>query len=568
MTKEYVLKRLESLGLIDKQQITQAFISMYRTSMKKDGFPVCELKLKGISPKFEADIVSLIVSLDGKTVTNAEIPVVKGDSARYRVTVDPACVERLDKNSADCSVVALDKYGRELVSASSAIEFDTLKKEPEIRTEVDFVDRIQIMKEDIRSDVASITISSDLSTNACIELYKSDRLMWQTNINVADSPVTHRVSVDSKEIDGTGLFRIVVKNNGNTVAEAKKEIPVESEQADEPPTEEIPDVIGDLILPDYVDTHTVIDDSVSIGALALFNKGENTDIMVSVMLDGSDLLCSRERITSEDRQIEITAPFARLAKEDTYTCEMIAHVTDVYGNILIHKVSTLKIRSKYDMDLKEVRLRTAQFVNPRNRAVSEMVANSDGLLATSMDGRYKVQGYQNSGKDVIRQMEAVYKMLYHMGMRYVSDTFTFNKAAENYQHVRAPDKVMADKSGNCLELCILYASFMEAMGLEPVIAFPPGHAVVGVVLGTDLYNTRSDYEGPDDAPYVEMDFAGKKAFVMFIEITMCPFNGDFLKAAETAEKEIEGNINSVTMPNNHVFIKQMRLNGADPLLGL
>lgn len=570
MSKEYVLRKLESLGLIDKQLITQAFVTMYTSSLRKDGFPVCELRLRGIGPKYEADIVKLMVSLNGECVKKAEIPVVKGDSARYVVTVDPSVVDGLPNGSTECSILALDKFGRELVSSSSAIQFDIPEKEPVVQSDIEFVSSISIARDDIRTDIAGISLSTDKRTNVCIELFESDRMLWQTNVNLdPDEKVDHRVSVESQEIGDSGEFRIVVKNNGKTVSEESKRIPIEREKKEEESEpKDIPNIIGDLVLPDYVDTHTVTDDSVSVGVLALFNKGSDSDIIVSVILDGTDLLCSREHMMSEDRQIDISAPFARLAKEDTHSCEMIAHVTDAFGNILIHKVSTLKIRSKYDMNLREIRLRTAQFVNPRNQAVSDIVGNADGILAASMNGRYMVQGYQNGGKDVIRQMEAVYMMMHNMGLRYVSDTFTFNRSAESYQHVRTPDKVLSDKSGNCLELCILYASFMEAMGLESIIAFPPGHAIVGVVLGTDVYDTKSNYDGPDEAPYVAMDIGGKKAFVMFIETTMCPFCGDPVKAMTTAEREIEDNIESVSLPKNHVFIKQMRLNGTDPMIGL
>ena len=185
MSKEYVLRRLEALGLIDKQQITQAFITMYTTSLKKDGFPVCELRLKGISPKLEADIVSLSVSLDGDVVKKADIPVVKGDSARYKVTVDPSVIEKLSQKSIECSVLALDKYGRELVSASSVIEFDIPRKEPIIKTSVSFVDAIKIAKDDIRTNIAEVVLSTDTATNVCIELYDSDKVLWQSNINIA-----------------------------------------------------------------------------------------------------------------------------------------------------------------------------------------------------------------------------------------------------------------------------------------------------------------------------------------------------------------------------------------------
>ena len=570
MSKELVLKRLEELGLIDKQQITQVLVTMYKTSSEDEGFPICELRVKGISKKYEADIVALTVRFDGNVVKEADIPVMKGDSDRYQVKIKDEIVKKLGKDSTECTVTAVDKFGRELASAVSEIKFGIHREEPVFDSKISIFDSVSVSNEDIRTDVAEVTISSTMPAIVCMELYESEALLQQNNINVShDSPSVHRISVDSVDLkQGVSDFVVRLKSNGKVIAEKESKVTIEREAQEEEPATEIPNIVGDLVLPDYVDTHTVSDEKVDIGSLVLFNKGDDSDIIISVILDGNDLLCAREHLADDDTEIEIDAPFSKLAREDTYTCEIVAHVTDTAGNILIHKISTLRVRSKYDMDLNEIRLRSAQFVNPRNKAVMELVNNSNGLLASSMDGRYMVQGYQNNGKDVVRQMEAVYNMMYNMNMRYVSDTFTFNKSSESYQHVRTPDKVLADKSGNCLEFCILYASFMEAMGLETVIAFPPGHAIVGVVLGTDVYDSKSDFDGPDDAPYVAMDIAGKKAFVMFVETTMCPFTKDFFKAMITAEREIEDNIDSINLPKNHVFIKEMRLKGTDPIIGL
>ena len=108
MSKEYVLKRLEALGLIDKNQITQAIITMYSTSSEDEGFPICELRLRGISPKYEADIVSLAVRFDGSVVKEADIPVMKGESDRYLVKVKKDIVEKLGKDMAECSFGVAD----------------------------------------------------------------------------------------------------------------------------------------------------------------------------------------------------------------------------------------------------------------------------------------------------------------------------------------------------------------------------------------------------------------------------------------------------------------------------
>lgn len=570
MSKEYILKRLESLGLIDKNQITQALVTMYDTSIKEGGFPVCELRLRGISPRYEADIVALTVKFDGNVVKEADIPVMKGESDRYLVKIKKEIVESLGKDSTECTVVTVDKYGRELAKATSNIKFAIHREEPVFDCDITFENEITVSRDDIRSDIAEIAISSTMPAIVSVELYKYETLLWQSNINVnPDLPSEHTLTADSVELaNGESDFVVRLKSNGKIIAEKAAKIRIDREIPEERPATEIPNIIGDMVVPDYVDTQTVTDEKVSIGSLLLFNKGVDSDVIVSVILDGTDLLCSREHLPSDDREIEIEAPFSKLARENTYVCEIIAHVTDTSGNIIVHKICSLRVRSKYDMNLNELCLRTAQYVNPRCQAVTDMVNNSNSLLASSMPGKYMIQGYQNGGKDIFRQMEAVYMMMHHMGMRYVSDTFTFNRSSEVYQHVRAPDKVIEDKSGNCIELAILYASFMEAMGLESVIVFPPGHAIVGVVLATDVYETKSDYDGPDDAPYVMMDIDGKQAFVLFIETTVCPSCGSFVKAVEMGCKEIEDNLDRVCKPEYHVFIKQMRLRGVDPLLGL
>ena len=65
-----------------------------------------------------------------------------------------------------------------------------------------------------------------------------------------------------------------------------------------------------------------------------------------------------------------------------------------------------------------------------------------------------------------------------------------------------------------------------------------------------------------------MDIDGKKAFVIFVETTMCPSCKDFLKAVNTGRAEIEDNIERIDKPDNHVFVKQMRLKGIYPIINL
>lgn len=556
------------MGLIDSNLITEAFVTMYTASSEEDGFPVCELKLKGIGSRLEADVVIVTISLAGKCVKKKEVPITSGESRNFLVKVPSESIPSTLDGRVDCSVSVKDKYGRNLVSASSVIQFNVPNKQPVIDSSIIFPESIVIDEGDIRSRVADLTLTSDSTIPVCIETHTENKVLWQSNVNLEKGiPFSSSVMIDSVNLnDPEEKICIRVKYNGQTILEKKSSVRIA--RITEKEVQPAVDVRGDMSVLEYVDTHTVSDDKVTVGSLFLLNLGEETDVMASVVLDGSDLLCERIHLEDGEAELDISAPFSRLAREDTHACEIIAHVTDGFGNILVHKVSTVKIRSKYDMDLTEKCLRSAQFVNPRDEVVKNLINNSYSPLASSMSGKYVIQGYQNKGEDILRQMEAVYHMMYDMNMRYVSDTFTYNKSVECYQHVRTPGKVLADKSGNCLELSILYASFMEAMCLEPVLVFPPGHAIAGVVLYTDLYNSASVDVEPFEVPFVHMKINGREAIVLFVETTLCPNTNDFFDAVEHAKFTIEKNLDYIYRTEGYVFIKQMRLNGVDPLLGM
>ncbi len=562
-----VVKRLQDLKLIDSSLLTQTFIRFYTRSLPSEHFPVCELKLSGVGKKFEADIVSITVVISGAVVKTAELPVVSGETGAYRITVPRDVAEKHLGKKVECGITASDKYRRELVSATAEVLFGEEKKEPLVCVEADFISEAIILPETGYAEVTRGSVVSDSIATVCVSAEISGATVWQTNLSLEkDVRSEFIVSLDRSVFGGRSSdeIRLTVSENGKAVFDKAGTIHITHPAAPVPPAEQVA-VTGDLVLSDYVDIYESTDGEVPIGSLILLNKGKEADVTVSVVFDGSDLLISKVHVEDE-KEIDLAIPYCKAVRDDTSVHEITAHVTDAYGTAVVHKVSTLKIRSKYDLNLGELCLRSAQFVNPRNYAVSQMVHDASGPLADAMEGNYSVMGYQHQGRHVVKQLKAVYDMFHDLGMRYVSDTFTFNRFAESYQYVRTPDKVLDDHSGNCLELSILYASIIEAMGLEPVIAFPPGHAVVGAVLCTDLYPSESDYLDSDEVPYVTMKIDGKTADVMFIETTVCPWNDDFLDAVCLAYNSIDGNLSVVTGQGGCVFIKQMRLNGVDPLL--
>jgi hypothetical protein len=48
------------------------------------------------------------------------------------------------------------------------------------------------------------------------------------------------------------------------------------------------------------------------------------------------------------------------------------------------------------------------------------------------------------------------------------------------QYVRLPSEVLDDGAGNCVDASVVFASILEAIGMEPIIDIIPGHAMVSV----------------------------------------------------------------------------------------
>ena len=81
---------------------------------------------------------------------------------------------------------------------------------------------------------------------------------------------------------------------------------------------------------------------------------------------------------------------------------------------------------------------------------------------------------------VLEQVEALYEALKIHRLDYDNSAMVFHhEHADFVQRVRLPGQVLRNKSGNCLEGCVVFASLLSAADIHPLILFLPGHAVVG-----------------------------------------------------------------------------------------
>lgn len=80
--------------------------------------------------------------------------------------------------------------------------------------------------------------------------------------------------------------------------------------------------------------------------------------------------------------------------------------------------------------------------------------------------------------DTVEQVKGIYAYLRSKGISYVLSPRVFSNA-EMIQRVRLPKDSINTQSAQCLEGTILFASFLEAIGIDPVIVVIPGHSFLG-----------------------------------------------------------------------------------------
>lgn len=112
------------------------------------------------------------------------------------------------------------------------------------------------------------------------------------------------------------------------------------------------------------------------------------------------------------------------------------------------------------------------------------------LKATSVTmqqwtGNSALDDYQSQDPDRVKKlMAALYKAIAEKSITYCTVPASFGGVG---QRVRLVDMVLKTKMANCLEMSLLYASALEAMGIHPILVVIDGHAFVGAWLIDDTF---------------------------------------------------------------------------------
>ncbi|WP_443964909.1 DUF4011 domain-containing protein, partial [Ruminococcus sp.] len=154
----------------------------------------------------------------------------------------------------------------------------------------------------------------------------------------------------------------------------------------------------------------------------------------------------------------------------------------------------------------------AAFVTPNHPALSNVIHDASEFLK-KWKGDPSFTGYQtNNPNNVKLQMAAIFAALVQQRIVYCNPPASYETLG---QRVRLPHKVLEEKMGTCLDLALLYASCLEAVGLHPLLFFTKEHAFCGCWLENETFADCC----VDDVSAVEKRIAENAEEMLLVECT-------------------------------------------------
>lgn len=199
---------------------------------------------------------------------------------------------------------------------------------------------------------------------------------------------------------------------------------------------------------------------------------------------------------------------------------------------------------------------TAAFVTPNHPRIEEIAAKA-GMYLKKWTSDPSFTGYQSRNPNVVKkQIAAVYAALQEENIAYRNPPASFERLG---QRVRMPYAVLEQKGGTCLDLALLFASCLEAVGLNPLVILIAGHAFCGCWLEQQTFDDCAE----DDISALTKRTADGMDMLCLVECT------DFAAGSNTdfdhAEKHANDHLIDPSAFEMAIDIKRCRGNGIRPM---
>lgn len=176
----------------------------------------------------------------------------------------------------------------------------------------------------------------------------------------------------------------------------------------------------------------------------------------------------------------------------------------------------------------------ATFVTPNHPILSRVSVKASQFLE-KWTGSSALDEYQTQDPNRVRaQVAAIYEALRSESLIYSTLPASFETMG---QRIRLVDNVLTSKLGTCIDLTLLYASCLEAIGVHPLLVLLKGHIFIGAWLTEDIYHQTIG----DDASFLLKGSANGISDIVLVETTALTSsqNISFEEAVTTAQRELK-----------------------------
>ena len=180
----------------------------------------------------------------------------------------------------------------------------------------------------------------------------------------------------------------------------------------------------------------------------------------------------------EDRRLDVDADrLRRLGETITTTARWEARVD---GEIVGETSGGLQVLAANEWGGTAVTpALLAAFCTPNNPAVDTILGEAADILRRG-NPEVRLEGYAHGQRTAVWNIaQAVYAAIANRHLAYSTPPASFET---NGQKIRLPDRVLETRVATCLDSALLMAAALEQAKLNPFIALPKDHALVGVWL--------------------------------------------------------------------------------------
>ena len=198
----------------------------------------------------------------------------------------------------------------------------------------------------------------------------------------------------------------------------------------------------------------------------------------------------------------------------------------------------------------------AAFSTPNHPDIPKVIRSAATILG-KWTGSPSFDEYQSRNPDRVRkQMAAIYEAISELQLLYVSVPASFE---ESGQRIRLADSIFINKIANCLDISLLYAACLEAIGLRPIVVITKGHAFVGAWLIAESF---ADPVNDDPSLLTKRSAAGINEIALMEATCMNAGKNVSFEAAEQAAAHNMANTAEFAL---FIDVFRVRFSGIRPL---